>query len=87
MFADAETATTHAIDEARIGALPMPIAIIDAKLSPPFLRKSTERLRRALPRARHVTIERAGHHITVDARDELLAILRDVLGTATSPGA
>jgi pimeloyl-ACP methyl ester carboxylesterase len=82
MFADAQSATTHAIDEALIGTLPMPVAIIDAALSPPFLRKSSTRLRRALPQARRMTIAGAGHHIAVDARDELLAILRDVLGSS-----
>jgi hypothetical protein len=35
-------------------------AIIDAKLSPPFLRKSFARLRRAMPQARNVTLERSG---------------------------
>jgi hypothetical protein len=37
---------------------------------------------------RSVTIKNAGHRITIDARHELLAILRDVLGTtATVPAA
>jgi hypothetical protein len=29
-----------------------------------------------LPQARVFTIDTAGHHITIDARDELLSILR-----------
>lgn len=80
MFSDADTATRHTIDESRLAALPMPVSIVDAQLSPSFLRKSTARLRQAMPQARNVTIAGAGHHITVDARDELLTILRDVLG-------
>jgi pimeloyl-ACP methyl ester carboxylesterase len=88
MFADAQSATAHAIDEARMRSLTMPVAIVDAKLSPPFLRRSSERLRRAMPQARSVTIESAGHHVMIDARDEVLAILRDVLGaTAAAPAA
>jgi pimeloyl-ACP methyl ester carboxylesterase len=79
MFADAQTATKHSIDEARMGSLSMPVAIIDAKLSPAFLRKSCERLRHAMPQARSVTLKNSGHHVMIDARDEVLAILRDVL--------
>lgn len=79
MFGDADTATKHAIDESRLALLPMPVSIVDAKLSVGFLRKSSERLRRAMSQARRVTIASAGHHITVDAREELLTILRDVL--------
>jgi pimeloyl-ACP methyl ester carboxylesterase len=78
MFADG-SAAKHVIDESRLASLPMPVAIVDAKLSPPFLRKSSERLRRAIPQARCRTIEKAGHHIVIDAREELIATLRDVL--------
>jgi pimeloyl-ACP methyl ester carboxylesterase len=64
------------IEEHRLAALQVPITLIEAKLSPPFLRRSCARLRAALPQARVFTIANAGHHITVDARDELLAIVR-----------
>jgi pimeloyl-ACP methyl ester carboxylesterase len=84
MFADAQTATKHSIDEDRMGSLPMPVAIIDAKLSPSFLRKSSERLRRAVPQARCVTLGSSGHHVMIDARDEVLANLRDVVGATTA---
>ncbi len=85
MFADG-SAAKHVVDESRLASLPMPVAIIDAKLSPPFLRRSSERLRRAIPQARKITFENAGHHIVIDAREELLATLRDVL-TATRDAA
>lgn len=84
MFADMQSASRRTLDEAQMGSLPMPVAIVDAKLSPPFLRKSSERLRRAMPRARTVTLEHAGHHVMIDARDEALAILRDVLRESSS---
>lgn len=76
LFCDVQTPDGFQVDEARMAGIAVPMTIIDAKLSPPFLRKSCERLRRALPQARTATIERAGHHITIDARDELLDLLR-----------
>jgi pimeloyl-ACP methyl ester carboxylesterase len=76
LFADVDTPNGFSVDESKMGAIAVPTTIIDAKLSPPFLRKSTARLRRAIPHARNVTIERAGHHISIDARDELLDLLR-----------
>ncbi len=65
------------IEEKRLASIQVPITLIEAKLSPSFLRRSCARLRAALPQARVFTIANAGHHITVDARDELLAILRE----------
>ena len=65
------------IAEDRFAAIHVPITLIEAELSPPFLRRSCARLRAALPHARVVSIANAGHHITIDARDELLAVLRE----------
>lgn len=76
IFADSASGLPH-VDEGRLAAIRVPITLIEAKLSPPFLRRSCARLRGALPQARVITIANAGHHITVDARDELLAILRE----------
>ena len=53
--------------------------IVDCKLSPSFLRKSCRRLRELMPQARAVTFEQSGHHVGVDAREELLGLLRDVV--------
>jgi pimeloyl-ACP methyl ester carboxylesterase len=83
MFADG-SAAKHVIDESRLASLPMPVTVVDAPLSPPFLRKSSERLRRAMPQARCMTIEKSGHHIMIDARDQSLSILRDVLGGSSA---
>lgn len=65
------------IDERLLGNIGVPVTIVDAALSPSFLRRSSQRLRRLLPRARSVTLERSGHWIGLDAREELLTILRD----------
>ena len=53
------------------------VTMVEAKLSPPFLRRSCARLRSQLPQMRVVTLDAAGHHVTLDARDELLALLRE----------
>lgn len=65
------------IDESQLGNINVPVTIVDAKLSPPFLRRSSHRLKQLLPRARNVTLENSGHWIAVDAHDELLKVLRD----------
>lgn len=65
------------IDERVLGTIGVPVTIVDARLSPPFLRRSSERLKRMLPQARNVTLEHSGHWVALDARDDLLQILRD----------
>jgi pimeloyl-ACP methyl ester carboxylesterase len=76
IFADTSSAGGDHIDESRLATIAVPVTLVEAMLSPPFLRRSCARLRRLMPQARVVTIDRAGHHITLDARDELLAIVR-----------
>jgi pimeloyl-ACP methyl ester carboxylesterase len=76
IFADSASGLPY-VEDNRLAAIQVPITLIEAKLSPPFLRRSCARLRAALPRARVLTIANAGHHIAVDARDELLAMLRE----------
>lgn len=43
-----------------------------------------------MPQARTATLDESGHHIGIDARDELVALLRDVVAKhdeAPAPGA
>jgi pimeloyl-ACP methyl ester carboxylesterase len=64
----------------------VPVTIVEAALSPPFLRRSCARLKRLIPQARIVTLADSGHHVGVDAADELLGILRAAItATAASP--
>ena len=63
------------VPEERLAHLEIPTTIVDCRLSPPFLRKSCERLRGLMPQAQSVTLEDSGHHIGVDARTELLEVL------------
>ncbi len=65
------------LDENRLSYISLPVTIVDARLSPPFLRRSSRRLKQLLPQARNVTLENSGHWIALDARDELLKVLRD----------
>lgn len=76
IFADLASAG-GTIDESLLGNIGPPATIIDAALSPPFLRRSSHRLKRLLPQARNKTLERSGHWIGLDAREELIRALRD----------
>jgi pimeloyl-ACP methyl ester carboxylesterase len=50
------------------------------------LRRSCERLKRLMPQAETVTLAHSGHHVGLDAADELLGILREAkTATAASP--
>ncbi len=66
-----------ALDESRFGNIRVPMTIIDARLSPPFLRRSSHRLKQLLPHARNVTLKNSGHWIALDAHDEMLKVLRE----------
>ncbi|HMI80827.1 MAG TPA: alpha/beta hydrolase [Solirubrobacterales bacterium] len=70
---------TEDVDESRLASIDVPVTIIDAALSPTFLRRSSERLKRLLPQARTITLEHSGHYVSVDARDELLTVLREAI--------
>jgi pimeloyl-ACP methyl ester carboxylesterase len=67
------------VDESRLGDINVnvPLTIVDGKLSPPFLRRSSHRLKQLFPQAHSVTLEHSGHWVSLDARAELLKILRD----------
>jgi pimeloyl-ACP methyl ester carboxylesterase len=73
------------VDESRLGDISAPVTIIDAKLSPSFLRRSSHRLKRLLPQARSVTLEHSGHWVGLDARADLLKVLRDAALIASLP--
>ena len=76
IFADLGSGGGEHIDESRLAEIGVPVTIVDAALSPLFLRRSCRRLRRLMPQARSVTLERSGHHIGLDSPDELREILR-----------
>jgi pimeloyl-ACP methyl ester carboxylesterase len=83
VFADSDSGYGDHVPRERVREIAAPTTIVECRLSPPFLRKSCERLRALMPQAETITLERSGHHIGVDAREELLAILRN----AVAPGA
>ena len=82
IFADADSGLGN-VPEDRLGRIEIPTTIVDCKLSPSFLRRSCGRLRELMPQARAVTFEESGHHVGVDAREELVTLLRtEVAGPA-----
>jgi pimeloyl-ACP methyl ester carboxylesterase len=65
----------------RAGAsISVPITLV--KLSPPFLRRSCQRLKELLPQARGRTNEHSGHWAGLDAPEESLSILREPIQAA-----
>ena len=78
IFADANSGLGN-VPEGRLGRIEIPTTIVDCTLSPSFLRRSCGRLRELMPQARAVTLEESGHHVGIDAREELVALLRDVV--------
>jgi hypothetical protein len=67
------------VDERRLREITAPVTIVDAKLSPPFLRQSCRRLVRLLPEADRVTLENSGHGVGLDARDDLIKVIRSAI--------
>ena len=86
IFADADAGLGN-VPEVQLGRIGIPTTIIDCKLSPSFLRRSCGRLSRLMPQAHTVTLEQSGHHVGFDAREELIAILRDTVGERAKPSA
>ena len=76
LFADLASGDGSHLDAARLRDLVPPVTIIEAALSPPFLRRSVGRLRELIPQARLMTLEHAGHAVAVDDRAAVLALLR-----------
>jgi pimeloyl-ACP methyl ester carboxylesterase len=86
IFNDFASGGGEHVDETRLADIDVPVTIIEARLSPAFLRRSCERLKRLMPQARTVTLANSGHHVGLDAADELLGILREAkTATAASP--
>lgn len=75
IFADLASGSGD-VDERRLSEITAPITIVDAKLSPPFLRRSCRRLFRLLPQTDRVTFENSGHWVGLDARDDLIKVIR-----------
>jgi pimeloyl-ACP methyl ester carboxylesterase len=86
IFDDFASGGGEHVDESRLADIDVPVTIIEAGLSPAFLRRSSKRLKRLMPQARTVTLANSGHHLGLDAADELLGILREATtATAASP--
>ena len=86
IFDDFASGGGEHVDESRLAHIDRPVTIIEAGLSPAFLRRSCERLKRLLPQAHTVTLANSGHHVGFDAADELVGILREARNaTAASP--
>lgn len=79
IFDDYASDTDDDFEESRWASIAAPVTIVDAALSPSFLRRSCERLKQLLPQAKAVTLENSGHYVSLDARDELLALLREAV--------
>ena len=78
IFADMGSGGGEHVDESKLAGIDVPVTIVEAALSPGFLRRSCKRLEDLLPQARTVTIANSGHHIALDAPDELVRVLRSV---------
>jgi pimeloyl-ACP methyl ester carboxylesterase len=81
VFDDYASGGGEEVDKSRLANLDIPVTIVGAALSPPFLRRSCDNLRQLLPQARTVTLQHSGHYVSLDARDELLALLREAVRT------
>lgn len=88
LFADLDS-SGGSMDEDPLRDITAPVTIIDGKLSPSFLRRSAERLKHLLPQARAISVEKSGHWFALDARAELLDLLRaeltSVHGSSAKP--
>jgi pimeloyl-ACP methyl ester carboxylesterase len=75
IFADL-AAGGGSVDERRLADIGVPVTMVETTLSPAFLRRSCQRLKRLVPHAQHVTLAHSGHWAGLDAHDELLTVLR-----------
>ena len=83
IFADFDSGG-GSVDESQLASIGVPITLVELMLSPPFLRRSCQRLKELLPQARGRTIEHSGHWAGLDAREELLGILRESIQAASA---
>jgi len=80
IFADMDSGDAAHIEPGRLAAIDVPVTILNAELTPPFLRRSGERLRALMPQAHRVTLEESSHIVMLDARTAVLDVLRDAVG-------
>jgi pimeloyl-ACP methyl ester carboxylesterase len=78
IFADLASGQGN-VDEDQLTEIRVPVTIVDAMLSPRFLRKSCQRLKKLLPQAGNVTLKNSGHWIGLDAGDRLINVLRETV--------
>lgn len=78
IFADFASSSAE-VDESRLAEITVPVTIVATTLSPSFLRCLSQRLQQLLPQARRVTLKHSGHWAGLDARDELVTVLRDAV--------
>ena len=76
IFADLGSGGGEHVDESRFGQIAVPVTIVEAMQSPPFLRRSCERLKQLIPQARTIALDNSGHAVSVDARERVIEILR-----------
>ena len=82
VFDDFASGGGEHVDESRLAGIDVPVTIVEAALSPRFLRRSCERLKQLMPQARTVMLANSGHHVGFDAAEEVLGVLREA-STAT----
>ena len=76
VLADIDADDHDTLDESQIANIEAPMTIVDPRLGPPMFRRSVERLRELLPKARVVTLEESSHIVMLDAREDVLDVLR-----------
>jgi pimeloyl-ACP methyl ester carboxylesterase len=85
IFADF-AAGSGRVEERGLAGIHAPITLVEAALSPKFLRRSCARLGHLLPQATRVTLEHSGHWAGLDAREAVLDALRAAVRGAAWPG-
>jgi pimeloyl-ACP methyl ester carboxylesterase len=76
ILADLDSGDGEHVDGTRLAGIETPVTIVDARLGPDLFRRSVEDVRTLMPQARHVTLEHSSHIVMLDAREEMLDVLR-----------
>jgi pimeloyl-ACP methyl ester carboxylesterase len=84
VLADLDAGDGSYIDERHLRELGMPVTIVDARQGPAVFRESVDRLSGLMSQARVVALENSSHIVMLDARAEMLDVLRDAM-TARGP--
>ena len=82
IFADLGGGGGEHVDESRFAGIAVPVTLVEAEQSPPFLRRSCARLKGLIPQAETIALERSGHAVNVQARDDVVSILGQIAGRA-----